>query len=241
MEHIDDKTMYGLIDGSLTDDARHDVLSHIDGCGECKARLESLADVEKTLRQAWSKFREEECPAPEVLHAYSESALSEEESAKIRDHLGRCDVCSLILAEGLELAEEYARQEEVLLADNRQRLGDQLYEKVKRFLQEKFTQADDFLEQVDMFAMRLQPVPVFRGAKPAKRRVRRIPVVCKDGYIAVEIEGEGMEGKRARLLDQNETEVRECIVSAEGVITFFDIEPGYYIVEVDEEEPLQTT
>ena len=235
MACIDDRTMYELIDGELKGDARREAIKHIEGCDKCMARMRELVGFEITLGDAWSKFRKEECPSAETLHDYSEGDLSEEERSQVEKHLKRCEICAFVLEESAALTKEYARQEERWLKDNRQRLGSQLYEKVKRFLAERFSEAQAILEQADAFRFQLKPVALFRGRKPERRDRPRLPVVCKSGSVIIVVTGKDPSGVRVRLMDEKEEIVAEESCSPEGIAAFLDIPTGYYLVEVVDE------
>jgi hypothetical protein len=231
---IDDKTMYEIMDGGLTGPARRAALQHIRECEKCAARMRVLVGLQETLGDALTDFWDEQCPAPEVLHAYMEDTLPSEERAETAKHIKACTRCSLVLEEASWLLREYTREEEILLRSNRERLGSQLYERVQEFLKERFSEVAEIVKSADMYLYLLKPVPVFRGGKPAERREEPLPVVCRSNSVVVVVTGREPKDLQLRLVDEKGQEVAVGSCSAEGIATFEDVPAGYYAVELVE-------
>jgi len=234
MACLDERTMYALLDGELKGDARREAMKHIKGCDKCLARMRNVVSFERTLREAWRKFRKEECLTFETLYAYSEGTLPPKEHANVKKHLAQCAACWLVLKEGAWLAEEYTRQEQEWLKSNEERLGKRLYARVRQFLEERFEKAKELVSSADMYLWQLQPVPVFRGGKPPERHEEPIPVVCRSDSVVIVVTGREPKGLQLRLVDENGKEVAVQSCSAEGIATFQDIPAGYYSVELVE-------
>jgi hypothetical protein len=234
MRCVDDKTMYEIIDGALGGEGRRAAMEHIRGCEKCANRLRVLEGLERTSSEAWGLFRAEECPAPEVLHGYSERTLPAEEHANVQKHLDQCEVCSLILDRAAWAAEEYARQEQEWLKSNEERVGRRRYSKVKQFVEERYERAQEMLAMVDVYLLQLKPVPVFRGKKPAKEAGPRVAIFCKGGTVLVMVDPVDSEGVRVQLVDKGGKVVAEGECSTEGIATFEDMPEGYYFGQVAE-------
>jgi len=231
MTCVDERTMHEIVDGELKGEARREALKHIRECDRCADKMREIIGLGRMLDKAWSEFGAQKCPAPQVLYDYSEDKLSPDERASVKEHLQRCKLCVAVLEEGALLAEEFARQEEMLLKSNKERLGAQLYGKVQDFMARRFEQAEEILEKADVFQLQLKPVPVFRGRRPAKAREVGIPVMCKAGTLAVVVTGRNPEGTRVRLIDKDGKTIAEEVCSSEGVVAFLEVPDGDYTVK----------
>lgn len=84
---LDDLALIAAIDG----EADGDVMRHLGACSYCAARAQHYADLQGMLRKQFFRMF---CPPADTLVAFHEGALSTDQHALVKAHLGECPHCS---------------------------------------------------------------------------------------------------------------------------------------------------
>ncbi|QEH34478.1 Serine/threonine-protein kinase PrkC [Aquisphaera giovannonii] len=80
-----------LLDGSLPETDGQALRGHLESCGACQERIESLA------YDRWGNPRSIPCPAPAVIRRYLDGSLEDHASEVIGHHADACRPCAAVL------------------------------------------------------------------------------------------------------------------------------------------------
>ncbi len=88
-------TLEDLVAGRLEPDQQEHLLGHVSHCVVCSREVAFLRASSLVLQGLSS---EQDCLSDEMLCAFADGALDEEENEQVMEHISRCDDCSAALA-----------------------------------------------------------------------------------------------------------------------------------------------
>lgn len=115
-DHLSDDELNRLIDAVVTPAAD---VAHVDGCGNCRGRLDALATQQRrldALRSAPGGTRGASCPEPLTWWKVARRTIPDSEASGLTAHAARCGYCSRRLRETLQDMEAELALDDAVIA-----------------------------------------------------------------------------------------------------------------------------